>query len=270
MTFQTSVGFDGPMYEDGWAKLAAMIGQRFSVGGPTDWQVVRVTGTRQVSAAAGAGFAAGIRSSTVGATLLTVPQPTFGRWYLLVCRRNWNPNTANGETPAGFVLIPGPTTGNTSAATVPTSAPTSYPAGYNDAPGTLVDQPLAWVWTRNSDTSMAIFDLRTLPLDGLIKAIRSDVNFANRASVPFATAAGTGSETFSSENAMFDLALPSGRFTVPPIVTMITRSNEYGTKFSAVAVSASSVAVLGTAGQAGLNIPYQWIAVQMTPTTAAG
>jgi len=169
MTFETSVGFDGPMYEDGWAKLAAMIGQRFSVGGPTDWQVAQVTGTRQVSVAAGAGFATGIRSSTAGSTLLTVPQPTFGRWDLLVCRRNWNPNTATGETPASFVLIPGDTTGTTSAATVPTRAPTSYPAGYNDNPGTLVDQPLAWVWTRNSDTSMAVFDLRTQPLDSILK-----------------------------------------------------------------------------------------------------
>ena len=274
MTFQTSVGFDGPMYEDGWAKLAAMIGQRFSVGGPTDWQVAQVTGTRQVSVAAGAGFATGIRSSTAGATLLTVPQPTFGRWDLLVCRRNWNPNTANGETSASFVLIPGATTGTTSAAAVPTSAPTSYPAGYNDTPGTLVDQPLAWVWTRNSDTTTAVFDLRTQPLPALIGAIQA---YARREGTPFAMAAGktTGKITQPGTPQSVVVVFPAGRFTVPPVVTATSGRTDSGVDpVGAITVPEISATQMTlkyfVPGPAAQIVAAHWTAVQMTPTSAAG
>ena len=87
---------------------------------------------------------------------------------------------------------------------------------------------------------------------------------------PFTFAAGVGSVTFGSANVSFNVAMPAGRFTAPPIVTMLTRSSNYGTKFSAIATTVTNISVLGTDGQAGLSVPYQWTAVQMTPTSAAG
>ena len=87
---------------------------------------------------------------------------------------------------------------------------------------------------------------------------------------PFAVASGTGSVVFSGTNANFSITLPTGRFTAPPIVTVISRSSSTAPNFSAVATSATNVNVLGTQGGDGLDLPYQWIAVQMTPTSAAG
>ena len=88
-------------------------------------------------------------------------------------------------------------------------------------------------------------------------------------STPYATAAGVGSVTFSGQTTNFTITIPAGKFTVAPIVNILSRSNVTAPIFSAVATNATTVNVLGTQGGAGLNLPYQWIAVQMTPTSAA-
>lgn len=82
-------------------------------------------------------------------------------------------------------------------------------------------------------------------------------------STPYAMAAGVGSIAFTGASQTFSIALPAGRFTQAPIITIMTRNNTYGTTFSGIATSTTNVDVFGSSGQAGLTVPYQWIAVQM-------
>lgn len=152
MAFTGSVGFDGPLYEIGWARIASMVGTRYSVSEHDAWRVAAVAGERQVSVLAGEGLGCGVLTVTDAAEMLTIPTPTTGtRWYLVVARRVWE---TNGCT---FEVLPGPTT---------EPIPIEWPADYRDEPGLIDDQPLAWVRASATATTLLLADLRTLPAAG--------------------------------------------------------------------------------------------------------
>lgn len=100
-------------------------------------------------------------------------------------------------------------------------------------------------------------------------AAEVDSRIAAAKGVPFAMATGTGSVTTSGSSQTFTVNFPAGRFTVAPVVTMITRNASYGTIFS-TQPSTNSMTVLVGSSAAGLTVPYQWIAVQMTSGAAEG
>lgn len=89
-----------------------------------------------------------------------------------------------------------------------------------------------------------------------------------RSVAPFAEAAGTGSNT---AGAYTTITFPAGRFTVPPIIT----GNTIGAQpaifhVNSSGVTATSAQVGGFVGQSAVASSWQWRAVQMTATSAAG
>ena len=87
--------------------------------------------------------------------------------------------------------------------------------------------------------------------------------------VPYRMQAGIGSIASSGSSQVFYIGFTAGRFTQPPVVTMITRNASYGTGFSTDPTK-DGMSVLMFSSAAGLTIPYQWIAVQMTSASGAG
>jgi hypothetical protein len=79
----------------------------------------------------------------------------------VVRRVNWTSNTVTVAT------IPHTIT----TTTIPTVAPTTYPT-FNDSEGVLLDQWLAWAWVRSTDTTVTLFDLRTLSNSRQIRTYR--------------------------------------------------------------------------------------------------
>jgi hypothetical protein len=151
MVFLTPKGFDGPLPEADWATIAGLMGVDYAVATPSDWKVTPIAGDRKVSVAAGKGIGFGVLAQTNAAHLLTIATPTVGRWWLLVCRRNWS--GAGGST--SFELIGGDAT----TSTLPLAAPTVFPALRQNMPGVLDDQPLAWLWVNSSSTSVAVWNI---------------------------------------------------------------------------------------------------------------
>jgi hypothetical protein len=146
-------GFNGSMDEASFAQLMGIEGAE-GVDGSAAWAVTQGAG-RQVSVAASSGWAAaaGVSSKDdTGAITASLSTPAAGQWYLITRRIDWSAHTCT------VVAIAHTTT----STTIPTLPPTTYPT-YNLTPGSLYDQPLAWAWVRNTDTTMALFDLRTLP-----------------------------------------------------------------------------------------------------------
>ncbi|WP_141881317.1 fibronectin type III domain-containing protein [Homoserinimonas aerilata] len=88
-------------------------------------------------------------------------------------------------------------------------------------------------------------------------------------SAPYAMAAGFGSQLFSAATQNFTITLPAGRFTNSAMVSVMGRATNQGVSFNAAA-GATSISVFGFNGADGLTVPYQWIAVQMTPTSGPG
>lgn len=147
-------GFDGKVNEADFSRMQAILGAE-GVDGAAAWAVTQGTG-RQVSVAASAGYAAAagvVSKDDAGPILAALSTPASGQWFLIVRRIDWSSHTVT-------VVVIAHTTTST---TIPTLPPTTYPTMSSTA-GTQYDQPLAWAWARSSDTTVAIFDLRKLPL----------------------------------------------------------------------------------------------------------
>lgn len=151
MAFTGSVGFDGPLYEVGWARLAAMLG-RYAVASSDDWRVTAVPGERQVTIARGEGLGSGVLTTTDADEVKDIPTPTSAtRWYLATARRVWETDTCT------FEILPGGTE---------STMPTAWPAEFQSTPGLVDDQPLAWVKASATSNALTVVDLRTLPPEG--------------------------------------------------------------------------------------------------------
>lgn len=88
---------------------------------------------------------------------------------------------------------------------------------------------------------------------------------------PYATASGRGTRVFdAAASGAFVINYPAGRFTVPPIIHVDCDNPSLGAYFAATSPDATQATVQGFNGGAGVSVAYQWTAVQMTPTTAAG
>lgn len=145
----TTSGFDGSMDEAQFAKLMSLAGVRYSVEGATDFLVTEVPSTRSVSVAGGSAYGSGVLASSNAAITAALPTPTLGAWHLIVLHRDWAANTVTVKT------IPGVTT----TLTTPTVPPTTFPA-FDNVPGVLDDQKLAWAWVNTNSTAVLLFDLR--------------------------------------------------------------------------------------------------------------
>lgn len=87
------------------------------------------------------------------------------------------------------------------------------------------------------------------------------------ASVPFAMAAGSGSNPGGASAAV---TFPAGRFTVAPLVTMAnTGSTVSAMNASSITTSGANMGGYNAAGSA-IATNFMWVAVQMTATSAAG
>ena len=158
----TNAGFDGTVDESQFARMMAT-GAADGVDSSAAWLVSQGTG-RQVSVAAqnGWAFAAGVVSRETVALTLTVPTPTTGAWHVVVRNINWSTNTVTIALRAGAAL---------GSVTPPATPPTTLPGTVTTNPGVSYDQPLAWVFVNSANTTLTIFDLRKLPLNGRLLAL---------------------------------------------------------------------------------------------------
>ena len=160
----TNSGFDGTVTEAAWANMSALSGVD-AVESSAAWAITQGTG-RQVSTAAHSGyaFARGVLSKDTAAILTSLSTPTNGQWFLIVRHIVWSTNTVS------VVAIAHSTT----TTTVPTVAPSTYPT-VDNSPGTLYDQKLGWAWVRSTDTTVTLFDLRTLNAGVRVTAAEADI-----------------------------------------------------------------------------------------------
>lgn len=162
----TNAGFDGTVDEQQFARMM-YIGAGDGVDVAGAWAVTQGSG-RQVSVAAQSGwaFAAGVVSRETVALTTSVPTPTQGAWHLVVRRIDWTAGTTTSGV--SIALVAGVTTSTTTAPSMP---PATFPGGLNVNPGTLYDQPLAWVFVQSVNTTLTIFDARKLPLGPRVSAL---------------------------------------------------------------------------------------------------
>lgn len=157
----TSAGFNGSIDEAQFAILMSLAGIRYSVAGPTDYQVSPVPGNRQVSAGPGVAYGCGVTASSSAAVNVSFATPSAGAWHLVVLRRDWQANTSTVMSIAGA----------TTTTVTPTSPPASYPETLQQTAGLLDDQPLAWVWVNAATTAITVFDVRSYTTAERLKAL---------------------------------------------------------------------------------------------------
>lgn len=150
----TSVGWRGTVNEQEIAEILTLAGVRSSVAGGADWKPTAVAGDRRVAVAAGTGYAAFIKTDTDAAAIIDLPTPAVAQWFLIVNRRTW------ADKSSVFMALPGSTT---AATPVQVKPPSLFPADFEDTPGVVLDQEIAWVWARASTTALVIFDVRKFP-----------------------------------------------------------------------------------------------------------
>lgn len=173
-------GFPGTVNATEYAKSWHLGGADGCDG--TGWLTTQGTG-RQASTASGDAFASGILSTNSAPILTAIPTPVAGQWFLIVRRIDW---AGSGTVSVAAVAH------TTTTTTVPTSPPGTYPT-INTAPGSMYDHKLAWAWARNTDTTMAFFDLRKNPLPTRLDGY--DVNIATLLSATATLNAGAGRGT---------------------------------------------------------------------------
>jgi hypothetical protein len=152
-----SWGYSGPLYQENWARLASLGGDRYNVGPETNpFGVVAISGSRRISVGAGTALASGVLCELATMEVIDLPAIDAGtsRFYLAVLRRTW------GESPVSTLeLLYASATANV---TVPTAPPASFPETFASTPGTMDDQPLAWVWYNGTNNTVAVFKLSGL------------------------------------------------------------------------------------------------------------
>ena len=172
----TNSGFDGTVTEASWANMSALSGVD-AVESSAAWAITQGTG-RQVSAAAHSGyaFARGLLSKDTAAILTSLSTPTNGQWFLIVRHIVWSTNTVTVAAVAH----------TTTTTTIPTVAPSTYPTIDNN-PGVLYDQKLGWAWVRSTDTTVTLFDLRTLSAESRVAAVEADITALEAADTAITT-----------------------------------------------------------------------------------
>lgn len=156
----TSYGYTGSLNASTWAAGEAYVIQAVKTDG--DLSPVAVVGSRAVSIGAGESFAGGVRSVLDTPVTVNLNTPSVGQWFLVVQRRDWTSNTTT------FVALDGPTT---ATSTVPTDWPITTPTGYQRNAGNQLDIPIAWVWARNTDTTLVVLDVRQVRTNGGIQRV---------------------------------------------------------------------------------------------------
>lgn len=162
----TSWGYNGPLYQENWARLAAQMGVRHVVNpdsGTNPLRVAAIAGNRRISISPGSAVAAGVlveldTAQVIDLEALAGIAVGVGRWYLVVLRRTW------GEEPTSTIEAIYDRT--TATITARTETPPTFPAAFRSEPGVVDDQPLAWVWFNGSNTNVQTFDLRKYPPTG--------------------------------------------------------------------------------------------------------
>ena len=127
---------------------------RFSVAGPSDWEVTRLPSIdRGLTVAAGEGSGDGVTDFFEESDTLALPYPSMAsQWYLIVRRRNW----------AGF--------GTTKTVAIPGTSERKMPIR-SDQPGVESDHPLALVRVTQKDTTVQdVVDLRVWANNGGVEA----------------------------------------------------------------------------------------------------
>lgn len=152
----SSIGYDGTVDELGFAQLMGMAGARHTVAARSSFAATQVNGLRAVSISAGQAYAPGVRTVSDSAVQVNLPAPAAGQFHLIVLRRNWETNTQSIEALTNSTYA--------TTATVPLVVPTSYPIEMQTSPGSRDDQPLYWAWVSNANVTVALVDLRNLPL----------------------------------------------------------------------------------------------------------
>ena len=167
-----SWGYNGPLYQENWARLAALMSARYVVdpdSGPNPFGVAGIDGSRRIAVGAGTALAAGVLCELTDTEVIDLPAVAAGtsRTYMVVLRRTW------GETPASALeLLYYSATANI---TPRDAKPTTLPASFQSVPGVVDDQPLAWVWFNGTDNTVQVFDLRTYTLDTIIRGMRPEI-----------------------------------------------------------------------------------------------
>lgn len=149
----TSIGYDGTVNEQAWAKIARFLGRDASAAGSTDWQVSVVAGQdRTVQVAPGVVYGDGVLDTNDANITVQLPVVASGtRWDTIVVHRNWSPT-------------PPPTlAGLTTVTSVQGTAVKGVAAGLAASPGVGSDRPLALVQvTAGVQLPTAVVDLRNI------------------------------------------------------------------------------------------------------------
>jgi hypothetical protein len=109
----------------------------------------------------------------------------------------------------------------------------------------------------------------------LVEAATSTTPSSTHANLPYATAAGSVTITVSALNTPTSatVTFPTGRFSVAPLMQTMGASTGPGTNVTgtaATSITTSSTLIWLTRVGNTAATPVHWLAIQMTPTTAAG
>jgi hypothetical protein len=228
----TSVGYDGSVFENQWARLASFFSQDVPVVGDTShFRVAALgSGTRQVTVQPGDCYGDGVLDTLDSVATVTLAAISSGtRWDTIVLRRDWRTTDTAGVS--SLVALTG------GAAKVLSSQVKS-------TPGSISDQPLALVQlTAGQTVPTAVLDLRK-------PFVRHVYNYSWDAADTATTTGNdtngiitTGRYTWEGDASGAGLA-----FTVPPSVDELTirlEAEAWLTNIgSAVATSAARMGVV--------------------------
>lgn len=282
----TSVGYAGTVDDTEWPQVTRYAGgSTYSVAGAADFNATPGVGDRAVSIAAGTAAGGGVVDVSDGPVTLLLPSVSSGsRWDLIGLRRHWATGITTVERVAGG-----------STKTIPTRP---------DDPGIEDVQPL-WLLrvTAGQTTVQEFVDLRVWVGDGgayanndLVRSYMDRVGTSIRigadswirkvgstglaewereVELPYAMASGASSVSVPGNSGReVTIALPPGRFSVPPNVflTMGPTATFLGDRQVSVwSRSATEMVVaVSNTSSVSITVPFMWMAVQQTPTTANG
>lgn len=165
-----SWGYKGPLYQENWARLASLGGDRYAVGPQANpFGVAAIAGSRRISIGAGTALASGVLCELASMEVIDLPVIDAGtsRFYLAALRRTWGKNpvsTLELIYHSAFANI-----------TVPAAPPATFPAAFTSTPGTVDDQPLAWVWYNGSNNTVQVFKVQELSIEKRLALLDSTV-----------------------------------------------------------------------------------------------
>lgn len=139
MAITESQGYDGTLYEGGFARLGKYVGPPV-VSGSGSFKVTETTGDRMLSVAGGEAYAYNVVDSAT--TTLVGSLPSTAAWYTIVRRIDWTTNTTSVTYVAG-------------------GASKAVAAGVNATPGTKYDHVLTLAQVASGDI-VDVIDMREI------------------------------------------------------------------------------------------------------------